>query len=228
MPGIRRPRLARKPTVFEVLPWVPTFFGVTLMIGLLIFAIVISLRPGADGDSSGFERSLAPPVEPPPAVVEPTPPPVATGSPTPTASATSSPTAVPAAPIRPTPTRASAPDPAQPPPTTVAPRPELTGRYRVLDSFGDSFIGEVLVSNSAGSARSWTVRLRFPSNVSGPRTFWIEGAPQGGMRRSGADYIFTSGVPLGARSSVPLRFQFDRTGRGDTPSACSVNGTACT
>ncbi|MEJ3742206.1 hypothetical protein WEI85_02740 [Actinomycetes bacterium KLBMP 9797] len=226
MLGIRRPGSAGKPTAFEMLPWVPTFFGVTLMIGLLIFSIVISLRP--DSDSTALEPSLLPPVDAPPALVEPTPPTGTTTAPTSAASPSPSPATAPAAPIRPTPTRTSAPAaPEEKPPTSAAPRPDLTGRYRVLDSYGDSFIGEVLVTNSSGSGRDWTVRLRFPSNVTGIRTFWIEGAPQGAMRRSGLDYIFTSGVALGARSSVPLRFQFDRSGRGDTPSACSVNGTPC-
>lgn len=227
MRGLRRLFAVRKPTAFEVLPWVPTFFGVALMIGLMVASIVLSLRPGSPADSTAAEPgALPPPIEfpvpqEPSVTAAPT-----TAAPTPSASVVPS---RPAAPARTTPGRQTPPDPEResPPVVPQPPQATVTGRYQVLDSFGDSFIGEVLVSNSESAPQNWTVRLRFPSNVGNLRTFWVEGAPQGSMRRSGDTYIFTSGVPVNGRSSVPLRFHYDRVGRGDTPSSCTVNGAAC-
>lgn len=224
MPEDRRLRSLWRPSGFEILPWVPTLFGVGLMLALLVFSIVISLRHGADRDRAATDPALLPP---PPAVVEPTPP--ASTAPAPPTPVSPSPTAAaPAAPNRPTPTQRSAPDPEEkPPPTTPPPKPDVTGRYRVVESFNDSFIGEVLVSNATTRARDWTVRLRFPANVGDLRTFWVDGAPQPTLRRSGAEFVFTSGAPVAGRGTAPLRFQFSRTGTVNTPAACSVNGAAC-
>lgn len=207
-----------KPSAFEVLPWVPTFFGVAIMIGVLVFASVLSLGQSPSNQADPVDPG------PPPTLFAPSLPAgtdigAATALETPLASPS---TATPTPSRPPRTTRPATPAPAPPP------APDLTGRYWILDSFGDSFIGEVLVVNRSGGARNWTVRLTFPANVGNLRTFWIEGAPQGGLRRSGAAYIFTSGVPVPARSSVPLRFHYDRTGSVDTPSACSVNGATCT
>ncbi|MEH1127073.1 hypothetical protein [Micromonospora sp. CPCC 206061] len=228
MPGLRRLFAVRKPTAVEVLPWIPTLFGVALMIGLMVISIVLSLRPDSAGDSTAAEPgALPPPIEfAVPDDPEPTAPPPSTPAVTPSASVV--PTR-PAAPVRTTPGRETPPDPEEksPPAVPQPPQTTVTGRYQVLDSFGDSFIGEVLVSNRESSPQHWTVRLRFPSNVGNLRTFWVEGAPQGSMRRSGDTYIFTSGVPVNGRSSVPLRFHYDRVGSGDTPSSCTVNGATC-
>ncbi|GAA4679618.1 cellulose binding domain-containing protein [Phytohabitans rumicis] len=203
-----------------MLPWVPAVFGVGIMLGLLVFAVV-SLRPSdPDGVSLPAAVTNTPPFLAGPSVPDSGDSGVATPE-APRASVTPSPT-----PARttaaPRPTRTTAP-PAPPPP----PAPELTGRYRVVESFSDTFIGEVRVANSANGARNWTVRLEFPANVGGLRTFWVEGAQQPKLQRSGNAFIFTSGASVGAGKVALLRFQFNRTGSVSTPTACSVNGTAC-
>jgi hypothetical protein len=104
----------------------------------------------------------------------------------------------------------------------------VSGHYRVTDSYPESFIGEVLIANSAGSDRDWRVELRFPAAVGDLVTSWVEGAPQATLRRSGNSYIWSSGAPVSARSQVPLRFHFRRAGSGNLPSFCTVNGAACT
>jgi hypothetical protein len=71
------------------------------------------------------------------------------------------------------------------------------------------------------------VVLRFPDSVGPLYTSWVEGAPQATLTRSGQTYVWHSGVPVGGRSSVPLRFQFARHGGGMSPSLCTVNGIAC-
>ncbi|WBC00084.1 MULTISPECIES: cellulose binding domain-containing protein [unclassified Solwaraspora] len=117
--------------------------------------------------------------------------------------------------------------PAAPSASAPAAAPDVIGRYRVLQQFGDGFIAEVLVMNTSRYDRAWTVTISFPDNVSRMHTAWVEGAPQATMRRSGREYVFTGSVPVGARSSVPLRFHFERHGHGTTPQRCLANGAPC-
>lgn len=120
----------------------------------------------------------------------------------------------------PAPTRSRSADPA---PT----RPEVVGRYRVVASYPDSFIGEVLVVNRGAVARQWTVELRFPDNVGKLRGSWVDSAPPAVPSRSGDWYVFTGVAPVAAGSPAPLRFHLDRSGRGETPTECRVDGTRC-
>ncbi|MFC6021037.1 hypothetical protein ACFP2T_33305 [Plantactinospora solaniradicis] len=129
-------------------------------------------------------------------------------------------------PTRPNPARTTAParpTSAAPPP---APKAELTGRYRVLAEYRDSFVGEVLVRNVSGTAGVWTVELRFPDEIDDLRAFWVEGAPEPTLQRSDGRYIF-KGSALAGGGSAPLRFHFERRGYRETPSSCAVNGRAC-
>lgn len=111
--------------------------------------------------------------------------------------------------------------------TTPAPPGPVTGRYRVVDSFDDGFIGEVRVSNAAGGESDWVVRLRFPENVGELHASWVESAPEATLSRSGSSYVWSSGVPVSARGEALLRFHYARSGTGDVPSTCTVNGAAC-
>jgi len=120
-------------------------------------------------------------------------------------------------------------------PTSAAPRPRrttpappiLTGRFAVIDTYSDSFIGEVRVTNTSASARGWTVQLRFPASVGDLRNFWVEKAPRPTLKRAGDLLTFTSGTRVAAGKAVQLRFHFDREGSGVRPSSCAVNGTPC-
>ncbi|WP_422774260.1 hypothetical protein ACN28C_16145 [Plantactinospora sp. WMMC1484] len=129
---------------------------------------------------------------------------------------------------RATPTRTTA---SPPRPTTAAPKPPpeppLTGRYRVLADYRDSFIAEVFIRNDGDSAQSWRVELRFRSEVHGLRAFWVEGAPRPSVDRDGSRYVFRSGAPLQGNRSDPLRFHLDRWGNGERPISCTVNGRPC-
>ncbi|WFE27922.1 hypothetical protein O7623_01560 [Solwaraspora sp. WMMD791] len=117
--------------------------------------------------------------------------------------------------------------PARTTPPAPPANPDVIGQYRVLQQFGDAFIAEVLVVNTSRRDRDWTVTLRFPDNVGRLYAAWVEGAPQATLRQSGRDYVFTSSVPVAARSSVPLRFHFQRHGGGATPQRCAANGAPC-
>jgi Cellulose binding domain len=147
------------------------------------------------------------------------------GSPSPGSPSNGSPSNGSAAPpvsrsARPTTHRTTAPAP-PPAPATV------TGRYLVLNSYQDAFIAEVLVGNVSDRPRNWTVQLDFPGTVGTLVTSWVESAPQATLKRVGTAYRWTAGVPVEAHSSVALRFHFKRSGTGNLPLTCAVNGTAC-
>jgi hypothetical protein len=115
----------------------------------------------------------------------------------------------------PPPSPAVSPSPS-PSPSKKDDRNDVTGRYRVLSSYGDSFIAEVLVTNASSGFRSWTVTLVFP-----------DGVPQPTLRRSGQRYTFTSAVPIPPKSSIELKFDFSRSGRNNNPASCRTNGVTC-
>jgi hypothetical protein len=215
-----RGRAPGGPALRQLLPWLPTLLGVCALIALLIIA-------ATRFTSSPDVRAAPPPPPflPAPALTSPSP----AG---PSAAASAAPATRPGRQMQPATVTAS-PRPARTSrrAATAAPAPSpgpVSGRYRVVDSYDDAFIGEVLVANSSRRDSDWRVELRFPAAVGDLITSWVESAPQAALRRSGDSYIWTSGAPVPARGQVALRFHFSRTGAGDQPSACTVNGRSCT
>jgi hypothetical protein len=210
-----RRRALSGPALRDLLPWLPTLLGVCALIALLIIA-------ATSFTSSPEVRAVppAPPFLPAPAATP-------TTSPSPTSAP---PSARPGSQMRPA-TATTSPRPARSSSrATTAPAPApgpVSGRYRVVDSYDNAFIGEVLVANSSGRDSDWRVELRFPPAVGDLITSWVESAPQATLRRSGDSFIWSSGVPVPARGQVALRFHFSRSGSGNLPSACTVNGQGC-
>ena len=205
-----RGRARTGPALRELLPWAPTVLGVCVLIVLLIVAATRFGGPPEPRAVPPFVPVPAPTLGPPPV------------SASPSVSARPDRQVTASTPPRPSRTSARA--------TTTAPAPApgpVSGRYRVIDSFGDGFIGEVLVANAAGRDRDWRVELRFPATVGDLITSWVESAPQATLRRSGDRYVWSSGVPVPARGQVALRFHFSRTGSGNLPATCTVNGRTC-
>jgi hypothetical protein len=199
-------------------------FRVAAVLGLVLLAAVLGVLLAR----TRHEPATLPP---PPAPFLPEPsavaaPPAATAAPPPAASRTPEAT-VPASVDRPDGTSRPASAPRSRPPSSRPPRPALTGTYRVVDSFDDGFIGEVLIANPTGQDRDWTVRLRFPGNVGELRTSWVESAPQATLRTDGDTFVWRSGVPVPAGDRVALRFHFARSGTGDRPVSCAVDGSPC-
>jgi hypothetical protein len=199
--------------------WVPAIVGVGLLAGLLL--AVLAWTPVA-GTSSPAARQRTAQATPPSAgpLIPQTP-----AAPGRLPSAGGRATLAPPRHIRPAPPPASR-SAASNAPRTALPA-DVTGRYRVVDSYRTGFIGEVVISNASSGPRPWSVRLVVGSTVGVMRTFWVESQPQATLRRSGPAYIFTGSVPVAGRSAVVLRFQFDRSGPDPEPVSCLTNGLTC-
>lgn len=219
-------------TLLAMTPWAVVLSGLAVMMVIFVVAAGrVHMDTAAIGEQPGATPAVPNQRPRPPAV----PPPMNTGgqlaaiAPPPAGEATLAPAPPPTTTPPPPPSVARPPD--QSPSTAPAPSyrgsATVQGRYRVLAEYGESFIAEVLVVNFSREDRDWKVTLRFPDNVGRMHTAWVEGAPQASISRSDRDYVFTSGVPVPGWSSVPLRFQFERYGRGAEPSVCTVNGGPC-
>jgi hypothetical protein len=103
----------------------------------------------------------------------------------------------------------------------------LSGTFRVVDTFSEAFIGEVVVANTSGRAENWQVSLQMPDTVTELRTSWVDGTPPPTVRRTGQTVVFTGAAPVTSGAVAPLRFQFARTGSLITPVTCTVNAVRC-
>lgn len=208
----------------DTLVWVPALVGLGILAGLLL--AVVAWLPADSGTPAGTGEPAG--IGTPAGAGTP----AATGTPASTGvrgstgpSPTGPTTASPSPPVSPTPgspTRSAVSNAPR-----RAPPADVTGRYRVVASFRTEFTGEVLISNGSSGPRHWTVRLEFDSDVGTIRASWVEAQPPPTLRRSGSAYIFTSTAPVATRSAVMLRFQFERSGRDNTPESCSTNGLTC-
>ncbi|MEH0936698.1 cellulose binding domain-containing protein [Micromonospora psammae] len=230
MSGTRRARPSSgHPTVLASSPWLVVVTGVVVMVVLLIVALLSSAgqRTGL-GAGSGEPAATVPLPPLPPASPSPAgatlPAPVTPGL-SPRRSDAPSPTAPAPIAAAPAPSGGGGAQPRPPRPPAPSATVTVTGRYRVLESWGDGFIGEVLLTNSGASARPWTVRLELPRGE--VVTSWVEGAPQGSARMADGVFTYTSGADVAGGASVPLRFHVDRTGGNTRPSSCTVDGKAC-
>ncbi|MBQ1050501.1 hypothetical protein KBX50_18745 [Micromonospora sp. C51] len=224
------------PRMIASAPWVVVLVGVAVLAVLLVVAL-LSFR--------GPERPSAwtpgPPMGLPTAAVE-------SGEAAPTAPSTTSTGPTATAPVTPSgsPTRSGSPaPPTDPSRTGSSARPEASGSpsasapaapadgggavtasYRVLDSGdADHFEAQLVVSNGTSGSDDWQVELRFSGGVTGIRA---SSGPGVSVTIRGPGWYLLGGtgqLAAGAQQSVQLRFT--RTGGGEYPSRCTVNGTGC-
>lgn len=228
-----------RPDIRQWLVWIPTAIGIGLLIGILVTFARLAFLPPRPSDAGSLPEPVV--------AVFPSTSPVATSSPrtpaggspvartTVTVAAHGQGSSVPPHGVTPSPgPPVKAPGSRRPP----KPRPTwsrtrlpqatpVTGQFAVFNVWDDGFIGGVQIGNDSDQPSDWVVELRFPDDVGWLDASWVEGAPAATMTRDGRTYIWHSGVPVGPRSTVPLRFQFHRHGDGMSPSLCTVNGTAC-
>ncbi|MDH6466392.1 hypothetical protein M2302_006600 [Micromonospora sp. A200] len=213
-----RPGARSVPAVLASMPWIVVLLGVGLLAVMLVFAL-LSFR--------GPEHAAAPEPAPPmylprmPAVTSSVAPPAdaplvaVDATPSRTASATPSP-------------RASTRRPAATP-TTRAPAAgsgRVSADYQATSSDRDSFSARLTVRNTTGGAREWRVELLFTGNVKSIRASSDSGLS---VRTQGSGWFVLSGTrPLPAGESAVVSMTFGRTGTGDRPGQCTVNGADCT
>ncbi|MEU4717390.1 cellulose binding domain-containing protein [Micromonospora purpureochromogenes] len=208
-----RPGARSAPAVLASMPWIVVLLGVGLLAVLLVFAL-LSFR--------GPEHAAAP--EPAPPMYLPRLPAV-TSSVTPPADAPL--VAVDATPSRTPSPRASTRRPA----ATPTPRAPAAGSgrvsadYQATSSDRDSFSARLTVRNTTGGAREWRVELLFTGNVKSIRASSDSGLS---VRTQGSGWFVLSGTrPLPAGESAVVSMTFGRTGSGDRPGQCTVNGADC-
>jgi hypothetical protein len=210
-----RPRL---PTPFEAMvPWGPVLVGIGVMVGYLISTFVLPTDDPLSAESPGDAGVLAEESSTPPSPsVSPPAPAEGVGLPR-------GQSAIPPRESPPPPPPPPSPSPEPPP----EPPPPLAGKYELEASYGDVFIGRVIITNPAPEDQDWTVTLAFPDNVGELNTFWVDDTLQPDLDREGELYVFRSAEPVDGRSSVALKVHFDRWGWDVAPTVCTVNGGDC-
>ncbi|NLU77646.1 hypothetical protein HCA58_04390 [Micromonospora sp. HNM0581] len=113
-------------------------------------------------------------------------------------------------------------------PAPVPPAEEgaaLTASYQVQDSGADYVEAGLLVRNGTARSADWQVELRFNGGVTGIRA---SSGPGVSVTIRGSGWYLLSGtgqLDAGAQQSVDLRLT--RSGGGEHPAQCTVNGLAC-
>ncbi|MBO0799084.1 MAG: glycoside hydrolase family 9 protein, partial [Blastocatellia bacterium] len=144
------------------------------------------------------------------------------GSPTPTPTATPTPTPgpTPTPTVTPTPTPTATPTPT---PTPVTGGCGLT--YRVVNQWGDGFIGEVDITNNASTAINvWTVGFTFPGNQQ-ITNLWNGILTQNGASVTVNNQSYNGTIP--PNGSTSFGFQASFSGTNNNPSALTLNGQPC-
>ncbi|MET8837820.1 cellulose binding domain-containing protein [Micromonospora sp. NPDC004540] len=213
----RPPDAPAAPRGLTSVPWIVVLLGVGLLVGLLV-VVLLSLR----GEEQRPLPAPAPPMYLPTLGVYPTATPTAggatvaaTGSATPSPSATASPSAGAS--------RSATPRPSTS--TRAVTQGAVSARYDATASDRDGFEARLTVVNGSGRGQDWEVELLFTGNVK-----TIEASSSSGVSVStqGSGVFVLRGTgPLPAGQSATVRLAFGRTGTGDRPGQCTVNGADC-
>lgn len=219
--GMSEPsEVPKAPRVLMSAPWIVVMLGIGLLAGLLVVALL---------SSRGTERRVIPAAADPPiylptrAAENPFGAPTSTARPPATGGATATPTRSPS----PSP-RASTASPVTRAPSTSEPLlagGTVTARYEVTGSDRKSFEARLTVVNGSGQPRDWTVKLFFAGNVKS-----VQASSTSGLAVStegGGLFVLGSTGALEPGRSAIVQLRFIRTGTGDTPGQCTINGTDC-
>ncbi|MCI4061588.1 cellulose binding domain-containing protein [Micromonospora sp. R77] len=205
--------------VLASVPWLVVLLGVGLLVSLLVVAL-LSLRTPVRQAAPAPAPPIYLPLAPPTTSAAPTAAPlVAVGdsaSATPSRSASAS--ARPSASVRPS--------------TSATPAPggsrsgTVTARYQATGSDRDSFTALLTVRNGSSAAQEWRVELLFTGNVKSIRASSSSGVSV--TTQGNGWYVLRGTAPLASGGSTVVEMSFSRTGSGDRPGQCTVNGAACT
>ncbi|MFI2652498.1 cellulose binding domain-containing protein [Micromonospora fulviviridis] len=206
------------PRVLTSVPWIVVLLGAGLIVSLLVVAL-LSLR----GEERQAVPAPAPPMYLPTLGVDaPTSAPptggatdAPTGSATPSPSATASPSARASRSATPRPSASS---------RAVA-QGAVAARYEATASDRSGFEARLTVVNGSGGGQGWEVELFFTGNV---KTIEASSASGVSVSSQGSGVFVLRGAgPLPAGETATVRMRFGRTGTGDRPGQCTVNGADC-
>ncbi|AEB46247.1 MULTISPECIES: hypothetical protein [Micromonospora] len=221
------------PNVIASAPWVATLVGVAVLALLLVVAMLSFREPEQPAAWSPGPPLVLPQQE---------------STPTTTPTRGSGPTATPTTvPTRSAPTRSATSGPSVPPspnassaraadepsasaaptakPSTFLDLGGVEATYQVMTSDPGSFQAELVISNDTAGAVGWVVDLRFTSEVTGVRA---SSGPGVSVGIKGAGWYVLSGTgQLAAEAQQTVRLRVSRTGGGEYPAQCTVNGSAC-
>ncbi|OKI50269.1 cellulose binding domain-containing protein [Micromonospora sp. CB01531] len=214
------------PRLLMSVPWIVVLLGVGLLTTLLVIALLAARGP----ERRVVPTAAAPPIYLPTHGVEsPSAAPDDPAAPLVTAEPTAGPTASPS-PSRPAgPTRPVSPSRAAP--ELAAPAPlvadgGVTARYEATGSDRRGFSARLIVANGSGVGQDWTVKLSFAGNVKSVQASSASGVSA--SSRGGGVFVLAGTGALEPGQSVTVRLEFNRTGTGDRPERCTVNGADCT
>ncbi|WP_406042998.1 cellulose-binding domain-containing protein [Micromonospora sp. NBC_00898] len=205
--------------VLTSVPWIVVLLGVSLLTVLLLVTL-FALR-GPERQSTA--PAPAPPIYLPTMAAE-----TASAAPTdipPVAvDATASPTDSPS--VTPSPRASSARPSASASATLAAPRTgTLTARYQATASGRDYFEARLTVSNGSARGQDWRAELLFPGNVKSMQA--SSGSGLSVTSQGSGSFVLRGTGPLGAGQNAVVQMRFSRTGSGDQPGQCTVNGAPC-
>ncbi|MET8907427.1 cellulose binding domain-containing protein [Micromonospora sp. NPDC004551] len=206
------------PRVLTSMPWIVVLLGAVLIVCLLV-VVLLSLR----GPERAPVPAPAPPMYLPTLGLEPT------TTATPTDGATASPTVS----VTPSPSASASPTAgvsrsATPPPSAsirAVPPGAVTARYEATARDRAGFEARLTVVNGSGGAQGWEVELFFTGNV---KTVQASSTSGLSVSTQGSGVFVLRGTgPLPSGQSATVNLQFGRTGTGDRPGRCTVNGADC-
>ncbi|WP_123809665.1 cellulose binding domain-containing protein [Micromonospora globispora] len=205
------------PKVVTSVPWVVVLLGTGLLTALVLFTL-LSIR--------GPERQAAPPPAPPmylPTIAATTASPTPSDAPLVAVDTTASPT--PSSSESPSP-KASSPRPSTSAAGAAAPRTgTVAARYQVTRSERDFFDARLTVTNGSARSQDWRVELLFTGNVKSIQASSASGVSV--SNQGGGVFVLRSTSPLASGGTATVQMRFSRTGTGDQPGQCTVNGAAC-
>ncbi|SBT44119.1 hypothetical protein [Micromonospora auratinigra] len=216
--GIGQERPSEAPRVLSSVPWIVVLLGVGLLTGLLVVAMLSLRRP----ERPAMPNALDPPIYLPTMGAEPSPPP--SDAPVVPVDRSTSPTASPS----PTPSAkvsSAAPRASASAGTGAARTGTLAARYQATASGRDSFEARLTVTNGTGDARNWTAELLFTGNVKGLQASSATGVSVS-VQGSGV-FVLRGTAPLPSGDTATVSMRFTRTGSGDRPGRCTVDGGTC-
>ncbi|MGW5668801.1 cellulose binding domain-containing protein [Micromonospora sp. NPDC003776] len=202
-------------------PWIVVLLGVGLLAGLLVFALFSARQK----ESASVPTALDPPIYLPTLGVETSPPASPSDAPLVPVDDAASPSAG-----SPSPTRSPKATSAAPAGSTLvvpaSPRSgTVTARYQTTASERDSFQARLTVTNGSDRAQSWEVQLYFTGNVKGVQASSATGVSV--STQGGGVFVLRGTGPLSSGDSAVVSMRFTRTGTGDRPGQCTVNGANC-